>query len=381
MGFADVWGMRGKAESQPQFLALFSVEQAVPTDHPIRAIKKLVDRVLRELSPLFDDMYSVEGRPSIPPERLLKAKLLIALHTVRSERQFCEQLRYNLLFRWFLDMDMSGECFDASTFSQNQERLIQHDAARLFFHHVFELSREHGWASDEHFTVDGTLIEAAASMKSFVRKEGAPNPTDGDPGNPSVDFKGEKRTNQTHQSTTDPEARLYKKAKGQAARLCFAAHALMENRNGLLRQILVGSATETTEPEAALEMLEVELEVNGVKPKSLGADKGYHTREFVQGLGAAGIEPHVAQRKVGERIDPAVAGSEGYRVSQRVRKRVEEIFGWAKTVGGFRRTRHLGIARTQLSAHFVGAAYNLVRMAGLLRKDASESPPERMALV
>jgi len=300
---------------------------------------------------------------------------------VRSERQFCEQLHYNLLFRWFLDMDMSGECFDPSTFSQNQERLIKHDAAHLFFHYVFELSREHGWASDDHFTVDGTLIEAAASMKSFVRKEGSPKLADGDPGNPSVDFKGEKRTNQTHQSTIDPEARLCKKAKGQSALLCFAAHALMENRNGLLRQILVGSATETTEPKAALAMLEVELEASGVKPKTLGADKGCHTREFVHGLGETGIEPHVARKKVGERIDPAVAGSEGYRVSQRMRKRVEEIFGWAKTVGGFRRKRHLGIGRTQLSAHFVGAAHNLVRMAGLLRKEASESQPGRMALV
>jgi transposase len=373
--------MRGQAKSQPQFLALFSTEQAVPEGHPIRVIKKLVDGVLKELSPLFDSMYAGEGRPSIPPERLLKAKLLIALHTVRSERQFCEQLRYNLLFRWFLDMDMSEEVFDASTFSQNQERLIQHDAARVFFDQIFELSRQHGWASDDHFTVDGTLIEACASLKRFARKEKEPSKTDDDPGNPSVDFKGEKRSNQTHQSTTDPEARLFKKAKGQAARLCFAAHALMENRHGLLRQLKVTSSTETTETEAAQEMLRVEEEINGVRPKTVGADKGYHNREFVLGLCGAGIEPHVAQKKTGERIDPVVSASEGYKVSQRIRKRVEEIFGWAKTVGGFRRTRYLGIERTQLCAHFVGAAYNLVRMANLLMRESTASPPEQLALV
>ena len=373
--------MRGRRESEPKFLALFSMEQAVPKEHPVRAIKRMVDGVLKDLGPLFDSMYASEGRPSIPPERLLKAKLLVALYTVRSERQFCEQLRYNLLFRWFLDMDMSEEVFDASTFSQNQERLIRHDAARLFFQHVFELSREHGWASDDHFTVDGTLIEACASLKSFVRKEEPPKRTDDDPGNPSVDFKGEKRSNQTHQSTTDPEARLYKKAQGQAAKLCFGAHALMENRNGLLRQIKVTSATETTETEAGLEMLRVEEEINGVKPKTVGADKGYHNREFVQGLCGAGIAPHVAQKKTGERIDPVVAASEGCKVSQRIRKRVEEIFGWAKTAGGFRRTRFIGIERTQLCAHFVGAAYNLVRMANLLLKESTASPPGQLALV
>lgn len=374
-------GMRGQAKSQPQFLALFSTEQAVPKDHPIRTIKRMVDGALADLSPLFDEMYAKEGRPSIPPERLLKAKLLIALFSVRSERQFCEQLSYNLLFRWFLDMDMSEGTFDASTFSQNQERLIRHDAARLFFERVFDLSREQGWASDDHFTVDGTLIEAAASLKSFARKEKEPARTDDDPGNPSVDFKGEKRSNQTHQSATDPEARLFKKAKGQAARLCFAAHALMENRNGLLRGIKVTSSTETTEPETALAMLREEEEINGITPKTVGGDKGYHTREFVQGLCGAGIAPHVARRKHGERLDQVVTASDGYRVSQRVRKRVEEIFGWTKTVGGFRRTRFIGIARTQLCAHFTGAAYNLVRMAKLWREQATASPPDQLALV
>jgi transposase/IS5 family transposase len=359
--------MRGHAKSQPEFLTLLSPESVVPSDHPLREIKRRVDAVLRKLSPLFDKMYAEEGRCSIPPERLLKARLLIALYSVRSETLFCEQLGYNLLFRWFLDMDLTEEVFVQSVFSKNQERLLRHEVAQKFFRAVYEWSRQQQWASDEHFTVDGTLIESAASLKSFVPKQGPPPPSDGDGSNPSVDFHGQQRGNATHQSTTDPEARLYRKGQGKEARLYFAAHALMENRHGLLADVRVTRATGVTETKVALQQLRQHHRRTRVKPATVGADKGYHNAEFVSGCRRRGLAPHVAEvagREVSG-LDRRTTRQASYAISQRKRKRVEEIFGWMKTVGGLRRSRYRGIARTQLWACFVGAAYNLVRMMRL----------------
>ena len=359
--------MRGQANPQPEFVTFLSPESVVPPDHPLRAIKRRVDSVLQQLHPLFERMYAEEGRPSIPPERLLKAKLLIALYSVRSETLFCEQLHYNLLFRWFLDMNLTEASFVQSAFSKNQERLLQHEVARQFFRAVYEMSRQEDWASDDHFTVDGTLIESVASLKSFVPREAGVDKTDDDPGNPSVDFHGQKRGNATHQSRTDPEARLYRKGKGKEARLYLAAHALMENRHGLLADVQVTSATETTETKMALCQLKRQRARSGIPPASVGADKNYHNAEFVRGCRRRGIAPHVAEvtnRKV-VGLDRRTTRRVSYAVSQRKRKRVEEIFGWMKTVGGLRRSRYVGIARTGLWAYFVGAAYNLVRMVRL----------------
>lgn len=366
--------MRGAAKSEPEFLALFSPNQAVPKEHPLRVIKPIVDRILREMDPLFNAMYAEEGRPSIPPERLLKAQLLIALYSVRSRNLFAEQLNYNLLFRWFLDMDLTEPGFDDSTFSKNQERLLRHAVARQFFHEVVAHARLQNYVSDDHFTVDGTLIEAWASLKSFRSRTEPEKPKDpgDDAGNPTVDFHGEKRRNQTHQSTTDPEARLYKKSPGQAARLCFGAHVLMENRHGLCVDFRVESATGVTETRAALAMLAGQKEIFGVQPHTVGADKGYHNKEFVQGCRREGTIPHVTPQK-----NRKVAGLDGrttatpeYALSQKVRKRVEEIFGWMKTVGGFRKSRVLGIRRTQMEGYWVAAAYNLARLGRL-----ATSPP------
>ncbi len=366
--------MRGTAKSEPEFLALFSPSQAVPKEHPLRVIKPIVDQILREMNPLFDEMYAEEGRPSIPPERLLKAQLLIALYSVRSRNLFAEQLNYNLLFRWFLDMDLTEPGFDDSTFSKNQERLLRHAVANQFFHEVVAHARLQNYVSDDHFTVDGTLIEAWASLKSFKSKTEPEKPKEpgDDAGNPTVDFHGEKRCNQTHQSTTDPEARLYKKSKGKEAKLCFGAHVLMENRHGLCVDFRVESATEVTETKAALAMLAEQKEIFGVQPHTVAADKGYHNKEFVQGCRQEKVIPHVAQQK-----DRKVVGLDGrttatpeYAVSQKVRKRVEEIFGWMKTVGGFRKSRVLGIKRTQMEGYWVAAAYNLVRLSRL-----ATSPP------
>jgi len=363
-------------------LCLMSPESRVPDDHPLRAIKKLADDVLDEMSPLFDEMYAESGRPSVPPERLLKATILMALYTVRSERQFCEQLSYNLLFRWFLDMSIVEDSFDASTFSKNRGRLIEHDVAQVFFHHVVEQARSAKLMSAEHFTVDGTLIEAWASHKSFKpraddearkacnrrkakrRSRGGKGPRGGGGSNPSVDFQGERRCNGTHQSTTDPEARLARKSKNQGAKLSYSAHALMENRSGMLVDLRVAEASGTAERRVALEMLDDNLP--GSRRITLGADKGYHTRDFVHDCRERGVTPHVADKDKHSVLDGRTTNNPGYRISQRIRKRVEEIFGWAKTVGGFRRTRYRGQERTQLAAYFVGAAYNLVRMAKLI---------------
>jgi len=355
--------MRGTIKSQPELVCLISPESVVPKDHPIRTIKRYIDEVLRRMNRQFDAMYAQEGRPSIPPERLLKAKVLIALFSVRSENLFVEQLHYNLLYRWFLDMDLSEAVFDNSTFSKNQQRLMKHEVAKVFFSQVVKLAREQGWVSDEHFSVDGTLIESWASMKSFVPKDQPPNEGPGDDSrNADVDFRGQKRGNATHESTTDPEARLRKKSTGQESKLCFGLHALMENRHGLYVDLQVSSAVGVTESDVALAMLGRQK-----RARTVGADKGYHHGPFVQGCRRRRIAPHIATAK-GRRIaglDGRTLRTAAYALSQKIRKRIEEGFGWMKTVGGFRKTRFKGIARTQLCAYFVGAACNLVRMASL----------------
>jgi transposase len=375
--------MRGEPSKQTSMLVLRSPEDMVPDDHPLRGVKKLADAALKEMSSRFDAMYAGSGRESVPPETLLKGSLLIAFYSLRSERMLCEQLGYNMLFRWFLDMDMTRMPFDHSTFSKNRERIMDHDVAREFFRRVVEQARHARLMSSDHFTVDGTLIEAWASLKSFLPKEAArkernkrkakrKNDRDGKGGgpsggsNPSVDFHGEKRKNETHESTTDPESKLYRKGAGQPARLCFGAHALMENRNGLLVDFRVEEASGYGERDTALAMLADNTRRSG--GTTVGADKGYDSKVFVEVCRSLGVTPHVARNVSGRRsaVDHRTARHAGYVVSQRVRKRVEEIFGWMKTVGGFRRTRFKGRRRTELAAYLVAAAYNLIRMNRLL---------------
>jgi transposase len=313
-------------------------------------------------------MYAEGGRPSIPPERLLKASLLIALYSVRSERAFCEELDYHLLFRWFLDMNLIEPSFDPTTFTKNRARLLAHALGQRLFDEVVAQAHAQGLLSDEHFTVDGTLIEAAASLKSFRRRDGAPpaTPPD-DPGNPTVDFHGERRSNATHQSTTDPDARLLRKGKGKEAKLVFLAHALMENRHGLLVDFQVTHADGTAERAIVPDLVD-EARERGFHPRTLGADKNYDTAECVADLRVREVTPHIAQntgRKGGSAIDGRTTRHAGYGISQRIRKRVEEIFGWMKTVGGFRRTRYRGLDRTGLAGYVVATAYNLVRLSRL----------------
>jgi len=362
--------MRGTEKKQASMLTTLSPEKVVPQKHSLRRVKQLADEALRELSPLFDEMYSSVGRPSTPPERLLKASLLIAFFSIRSETLFCEQLNYNLLYRWFLDMGMEEDGFVQETFSKNRERLMQHRVASVFFGKIVEQARAAGLMSDEHFTVDGTLIEAWASLKSFRPKDEDPasKPPPDDSGNPTVNFHGEKRSNETHESTTDPEARLARKGNGKEAKLAFSQHLLMENRNGLIVEVQIAPANGTAERDRAIAMLE-EC-VPGDKRITVAGDKGYDTKNFAEQCRERNVTPHVAQNineRRGSAIDARTTRHDGYRVSQVVRKRVEEIFGWMKTVGNFRKTRYKGLHRTELASYLVGAAYNLIRMTKLLQ--------------
>lgn len=352
--------MRGHVDDQGEFVYNFQLEDRVAPDHPLRSIKVHADAVLKSLYDDFDGLYSTTGRPSIPPEQLLKGCLLIALFSVRSDRMFCEMLNYNLLFRWFLDMSLDDKGLDQSNFSRLRSRLEDTDVAKKFFDAVVNRARDKGLLSSEHFTVDGTLLEAWASQKSFRRKDGsdeAPGP-DG-----MANFRGQRRKNDTHQSTTDPEAKLMRKGRGKEAKLCFGGHAMMENRNGFLVDLLVTDAT-LHETEAAKEILE-QLKQAGICPRTLAGDKGYHTRSFVEYLRQNGIRPHIAcvagRRTPG--LDGRTTRHEGYKLSQQVRKRVEEIFGWVKTYGGLRKCRFIGTRRNQLSAYLAGAAYNLLRLS------------------
>ena len=353
--------MRGQIENQTIMLCSLTPDQLVPQDHPIRRIKPIVDQALKELSPIFSKMYADLGRPSIPPEHLLKVSLLIALYSIRSERQFCERLQYDLLFKWFLDLNIMDPAFDASSFSKNKERLLEHRIAHEFLGAVVAQARRQKLLSADHFTVDGTLLEAWASVKSFKPKDGGEPPKGGGK-NPSVDFHGERRANDTHQSSTDPEARLARKGAGKEARLCFAGHILMENRTGLTVDVQVTAATGMAERDTALEMLD---KIPGTQRITVGADKGYDTQDFVTACRDMKVTPHVARRQY-TIVDKRTTRHEGYKVSQRIRKRIEEIFGWIKTVGGGRKLRYKGIARNQLWAELTAAAYNLVRMAKML---------------
>ena len=366
----EEWRMRGEVERQRSMLSVVDAEHCVPEDHPIRRIKTLADAELTRLSPTFDAIYAEGGRPSIPPERLLKALLLIALYSVRSERQLCEQLHYNLLFRFFLGLGMHEPIFDASTFAKNKARLLEADVARHFLAGIVDRAKTARLISTEHFTVDGTLIEAWASLKSFRPRDEAPGdrPPPDDPGNPTVNFHGEPRTNQTHASTTDPEARLMRKGAGKEAKLVFAGHALTENRHGLVVDVRVTEATGTAEPEAALAMVDAQQET-GMPIATVAGDKAYDRATFVDELRERGVTPHVAQNITahrGSNVDGRTTRHPGYAVSQRKRKLVEQVFGWGKTVGGLRKTRYRGVARTQFWAQMVASAYDLLRMAKLL---------------
>jgi transposase len=364
--------MRGKAKAQPEFLTTINLNQRVPADHPLRSIKRHVDEVLAKLSPLFDELYSQDGRPSIPPEQLLKSRLLIALYSVRSERLYCEQLAYNLLWLWFLDRELDEGSFDPTVFTHNSDRVLSAEAAQLFFVEVYELSRQQHWTSDHHFTADGTLIEAWASLKSFTRKDGkdatkVQSAKDDDPGNPTINFHGEKRSNKTHGSTTDPQSVLYRKGQGQLSKLCFGAQVLMENRHGLCAAITVHNPIAQDEPTIALAQVDQHRRLHAAVVNTLGGDKAYHQRKFVEGCRQRGLSPHAACKTnlTVEGLDGRTTGKSGYQTSQRIRKRVEEIFGWMKTVGGLRRSRYRGIDRNQAWASMVAAAYNLLRMARL----------------
>jgi transposase len=359
--------MRGEDVRTDALFSYVSCEARVPSDHPLRAIRAIADQALAQLSPELDRLYARIGRPSIPPEKLLRALLLQAFYSVRSERQLMEQLDYNLLFRWFVGLSMDAPVWDTTVFTKNRERLLAGDVAARFMAAVLAQPRVKALLSDEHFTVDGTLIEAWASMKSFRPKDeaGGDEPGAGGGRNVERDFHGEKRTNATHASTTDPDARLYRKGPGKEARLCHMGHLLMENRNGLIVDATLTAATGTAEREAALDMLGRQP---GRHRATLGADKGYDVAAFVAELRDLNITPHVAQNDTGRRsaIDRRTTRHPGYAVSQRVRKRIEEAFGWMKTTGALRKTRHRGTARVGWMFTLTAAACNLVRLPKLL---------------
>jgi transposase len=352
--------MRGDDNQQEGMFSYVSPEKRVPADHPLRPIRKMVDEILKEMSPQFAKLYSEVGRPSIAPERLFRSLLLQIFYSVRSERMLIEQLQYNLLFRWFVGMEMDEAVWNHAVYSKNRERLLNEEVAETFFQRVLERARP--FMSDEHFTVDGTLIEAWASHKSFRAKDGSGKPA-GSGGD--VDFKGEKRKNQTHESTTDPDARLWTKSRGSQAKLSYMGHVLMENRNGLLLQTFLTEANGRAERDAALLMAEA---VPRGKRVTLGGDKNYDTREFVRELRGMNITPHVAQNTSNRRsaIDERTTRHAGYEVSQRKRKRVEQSFGWMKMVGMLKKVKLRGIEKVGWLFTFTGAAYNLCRLRNLM---------------
>ncbi|MBV8207647.1 MAG: IS5 family transposase [Acidobacteria bacterium] len=357
--------MRGIDEQQSEIFSYLSPEQRVAKDHPLRAIRLTVDEVLRSLSRDFDRMYAQQGRPSIAPERLLRALVLQMLYSVRSERLLMEEIDYSILFRWFVGLNLDDPVWDATVFSKNRDRLLEADVAKLFLNRVVELARAKDFISDEHFTVDGTLLEAWAGAKSFRPKnEKNPPPTD-DPGNPTVDFHGQRRTNDTHESTTDPEAKMARKGNGKEAKLSYCGNLLVENRNGLIVDALAWEANGTAERYAALVMME---QIPGDQSVTVGGDKNFDTHDFVADCRHMNITPHVAQndgRPGGSSIDGRTTRHEGYRISQRKRKRIEECFGWLKTVALLRKVRHRGLNKVDWVFTFACATYNLVRIRNL----------------
>lgn len=356
--------MRGADQQQNHIFSYLSPEARVRKDHPLRAIRAMVDEVLKQLSRRFDAMYAKVGRPSIPPEQLLRAQLLQMLYSIRSERLLMEELDYNLLFRWFVGLNADDEVWDATVFTKNRNRLLEADVAKEFLTQVVEQARGRGLTSDEHFTVDGTLLEAWAGAKSFQPKDKKQTPPD-DPGNPTVNFRGEKRSNETHASKTDPESLLARKGEGKESKLSYCGNLLVENRNGLIVDAEVFQANGTAERDAALVMAE---RIPGPKRVTLGGDKGFDTQGFVAECRHLGVTPHVAQnhaRPGGSAIDDRTTRHPGYRISQRKRKRIEECFGWLKTIALMRKVRHRGVCRVHWIFTFACAAYNLVRIRNL----------------
>jgi transposase len=356
--------MRGSDNSSGSLFSYVDLEERVPANHPLRVIRALVNDVLVSLNAEFERLYEGTGRQSIAPERLLRASLLQAFYSVRSERQLMEQIDYNLLFRWFVGLGIDDPVWDHSTFSKNRDRLLDADVAAKFLMAVLRHPKVKRFLSDDHFSVDGTLVEAWASMKSFRVKDGSDEPPS--PGrNGERDFHGQKRANDTHESKTDPDAKLYRKGKGQSSRLCFMGHALIENRHGLVVQADVTTATGKAERAAALAMIDRHEEASE-RPLTLAADKGYDTSGFVADLRRKGVTPHVARKVKGSAIDGRTTRHEGYKASQRKRKLVEEAFGWGKTIAGLAKVKLRGLARVRFQFTFAMAAYNLIRMPRLL---------------
>ena len=357
--------MRGPDEQTSGLFSYLSPEQRVRPDHPLRAVRRMTDQVFVTLSPRLTTMYSDIGRPSIPPEQLLRALLLQYFYTVRSERLLMEEIDYSVLYRWFVGLGMDDPIWSPTTFSKNRDRLLQSDIATAFFAAVIDQARDAGLLSDEHFTVDGTLLEAWAGLKSFRRKNEGPQAPPDDPGNPTVNFHGESRRNDTHQSTTDPEARLARKGQGKEAKLSYAGHVLLDNRHGLVANVCVTAATGTAEREAALRLLAA-----AAPAATVGGDKGFDVPSFVAGVRALGITPHVAQKVTGSAIDARTTRHAGYAISQQKRKLIEQVFGWLKTVGGLRKLRHRGGELVDWIVTFAAAAYNLIRLRTLLTRPA-----------
>jgi transposase len=377
--------MRGRVDEQPPLFHVFSVEDRIRPDHPLRDVKRRVDALLATMDAPFAAAYRSTGRPSVPPERLLKALLLMALYSLRSERQLCERIDTDLLFRWFLDLQPSDEGFDPTTFCKNRDRMEEHRLTQAFFDAVVSRAITHGLCS-EHFSVDGTLIESFAAAKSFRPKDETDDRDDGNafqPRNPEVDFRGRKRSNDTHASRTDPEARLYRKGAGREAKLSHMGHLLAENRHGLIVGVTVSEANGTAERQAALEMLTRAKRRHKLRPTTLGADKGYDAGEFLRKLERRKVTPHVpivkpprdpkvvadktqvpdirARRRMQARL-----GTDGYTLSQRCRKKIEEGIGWIKTVAGLARSRWVGRWKLRQMTELAAAAYNLVRMRKLI---------------
>lgn len=382
--------MRGKHDSQAiLFTAAIDLEQRIRAGHPLRAIKRMVDEDLRKMTRRFDAAYADHGRPSVPPERLIKALLLQSIYSIRSEAQLVERIDHDLLFRWFLDLRIDEPLFDATVFCHNRKRLEEHGLIGAFFDGTVRRAIAAGLVSPDHFSVDGSLIEAYASIKSFKPRDQKDDDAGDNNGfksrNAEVDFHGQKRSNDTHQSTTDPDAKLVRRSDGKPALLSHALHAIVENRHGLVLAVEVNSPLDNSEPKAALSLLDRIKKRFKLKPKTLGADKGYDQGPLLRGLERRHIRPHVAIKagKIGgdnpeyrRKNQANIAARQRmrrrtrtvrYAISQRCRKKIEEWIGWAKTIGGLYRTRHIGHAKTAQQAHVTGAAFNLIRMRNLNR--------------
>src|SRR6201997_4564442 len=358
--------MRGIDHQQSDMFSYFSPEQRVRKDHPLRAVRGMTDEILNSMSPLFDAMYSEGGRPSIPPEKLLRAQLLQMLYSVRSERLLMEEIDYSILFRWFVGLNLDEKVWDATSFTKNRDRLLEAAVAKEFLAQVVERARMAELVSDEHFTLDGTLLEAWASLKSFQATDGKPGAPPDDPGNPTVDFHGQRRSSETHESKTDPDAKLARKGPGKEAKLSYSGNLLVENRNGLIVNAELLEANGRAERDAALLMLE---QVPGGGRITVGGDKGFDTREFAAECRHMKVTPHVAQNTVragGSAIDERTTRHAGYAISQKKRKRIEECFGWMKDIALLRKLKHRGLFKVGWIFAFAAAAYNLVRMRSLI---------------